>query len=314
MRDFDIPLPLARAVLDPVFRVILNDRLPFAAQRVLMDVMSRAQPVPDDTVVRRLRLAGRPAERITSASTAIDGPRARAADSGAILYLHGGGYTVGSLTTHRSLAARLAHGTDCPVYVLDYRLAPEHPFPAALDDAETAFLELVREKGHRPERIAIAGDSAGGGLTLATAQRLVADHGLTPAALGLIAPWSDPNLIPDRERDLVVNRPWSRSCAAAYLGAGDGDVSGYAPLRGELHGLPPTYLQVDEGEMLYDQCLTLEAALRDAGVHVRFSRTRGLWHVAQLQAGLIGAAAAEVRELADFLREALQPVSVRDLG
>lgn len=180
MRDFDIPLPLARAVLDPVFRVILNDRLPFAAQRVLMDVMSRAQPVPDDTVVRRLRLAGRPAERITSAPTAIDGPRARAAESGAILYLHGGGYTVGSLTTHRSLAARLAHGTDCPVYVLDYRLAPEHPFPAALDDAETAFLELVREKGHRPERIAIAGDSAGGGLTLATAQRLVADHGLTP--------------------------------------------------------------------------------------------------------------------------------------
>ncbi|MET7771239.1 alpha/beta hydrolase [Nocardia sp. NPDC005366] len=314
MRDFDIPLPIARALLNPVFRVILNNRLPWRAQRVLMDVMSRAQLVPGDTVVHRLRLAGRRAERLTAAGSADgrSGPSAATAD--AILYLHGGGFAVGSMTTHRSLAARLAHGTGRPVYVLDYRLAPEHPFPAGLEDAQAAFLELVRELGHLPERIAIAGDSAGGGLALATAQRLIADHGLTPAALGLIAPWTDPNLIPERERDLVINRRWSRSCAAAYLGDGDGDDPGYAPLRGELSGLPPTYLQVDESELLYGQCVDLAAALREAGVDLRFTETRGLWHVAQLQAALIGPAADAVRELSDFLREPSQPVFVRDLG
>ncbi|MEV0295222.1 alpha/beta hydrolase [Nocardia sp. NPDC050710] len=383
MRDIDIPLPIARTLLNPLFRVILNDRLPWRVQRMLMDIGSRAQLVPGDTVVHRLRLAGRPAERIAarrgpavsdqrhsrvpawSRSATSSGPVAHTAVSdqrhsrvpawsrsatssgpathtavsdqrhsrvpawshsatssgpathtavGAVLYLHGGGYAVGSMTTHRSLAARLAHETGCAVYLLDYRLAPEHPFPAALDDAETAFLELVREAGYRPDQIAIAGDSAGGGLSLATAQRLIGRHGMTPAALGLIAPWTDPNQIPDRDRDLVINKSWSRSCAAAYLGGADGNDPGYAPLRGELRGLPPTYVQVDVSELLHAQCVELVAGLRGAGVHVRFTESHGLWHVAQLQASLVGPAAAAVRELADFLREAAQPVSVRDLG
>ncbi|WP_369028271.1 alpha/beta hydrolase fold domain-containing protein, partial [Nocardia farcinica] len=127
----------------------------------------------------------------------------------------------------------------------DYRLAPEHPFPAGLDDAEAAFLELVESHGYAPGQIAISGDSAGGGLAMATAQRLIARHGYTPAALGLIAPWTDPNEIPDRHRDLVISKPWSRACAAAYLGNGDNADPGYAPLLGELRGLPPTYVQVD---------------------------------------------------------------------
>ncbi|WP_328405611.1 alpha/beta hydrolase [Nocardia sp. NBC_00403] len=310
MRDINLPLPVARAMLRPIFRVTLNERMPWRWQRLLLDVSSRAQLLPAGTAVRKLHLGGRPAEQISAGSQSPRGATAR----GAILYLHGGGYAVGSLATHRSLAARLAHETGCTVYVLDYRLAPEHPFPAGLDDAELAFLELVESVGYRPDNIALAGDSAGGGLSLATAQRLLAQHGHTPAALGLIAPWADPNQIPERHRDLVINKPWSRACAAAYLGNGDSTDPGYAPLTGELRGLPPTYVQVDTSELLYSQCTELVATLRAAGVRVRFAETQGLWHVAQLQAALVAPAAAALTELAEFLREAIQPASARDLG
>ncbi|WP_040791841.1 alpha/beta hydrolase [Nocardia paucivorans] len=306
MSDLALPLPVARAALGAMYRVALHNRLPFSLQRTLIDIGSRLQPVPSDTTVRRLRLAGRPAERLDSAGA--DGHPA------AVLYLHGGGYAVGSLATHRSLAARLARDTGSPVYALDYRLAPEHPFPAAVDDAVAAFRELVGRHGYRPDRIAIAGDSAGGGLALATAQRLIAHHGHTPAALGLIAPWVDPNQTPKRRRDLVVDSLWSRACAAAYLGDGDPTDPGYAPLHGVLSGLPPTCIQVDTGELLHPQCVELAEALRAAGVTVRFTETHGLWHVAHLQAALVRPAAAVLTEMAEFLREGLRPAPLRDLG
>jgi len=297
MRDLDIPLPVMRALLTPLYWVLLHHRMPVTAQRRIEKVVSRAHFVPANTTVTPLRLADRPTERLTAGNSTPDT---------AVLYLHGGGYTIGSSTTHRSLAAHLAHETDTAVYLLDYRLAPEHPYPAALDDAVVAF-DALTDAGYPPERIAIAGDSAGGGLGLATAQRLVTQHGVTPAALGLIAPWVDPNQRMVRNRDLVVNRRWSRRCASDYLGAGDPRATGYAPLHGPMSGLPPTYVQADTGELLYKQCVELVSTLREAGVSVRFSESSGLWHVAQLQASLTAPAAAAVCELSAFLRAALQP-------
>ncbi|MGH8882531.1 MAG: alpha/beta hydrolase fold domain-containing protein, partial [Stackebrandtia sp.] len=173
MRDIALPLPVARAIMGPLYRVGLHSRLPWRAQRAVLDTASALQPLPPGVRVEKLRLGGRPAERLTP-------PRPAATEPATVLYLHGGGYTVGSSITHRSLNGRLAAGTGLPVYSLDYRLAPEHPFPAALDDAEAAYLDLISTHGYRPERIAIAGDSAGGGLSLALAQRLIARHGHTP--------------------------------------------------------------------------------------------------------------------------------------
>lgn len=304
MPDVTLPLPVVRAVLNPVFRVMLHHRLPFGVQRALMDWGSAAQRAPRGTHVEHVRLGGRPTERVSV------GP---VSDSATVLYLHGGGYTVGSPLTHRSLAAYLSRETGCAAQVPDYRLAPEHPFPAALEDAEAAFLELVAA-GFRPERIAVAGDSAGGGLSLALAERLRDRHGLTPAALGLIAPWTDPNEVPTRNRDLVINKPWSRACAAAYLGGGDGQDAGYAPLLGDLRGLPPTYVQADKAELLHDQCTRLVAQLRAASVPTEFTETEGLWHVAQLQAALVAPAAAVTVELGQFLRQALRPAQTRSIG
>lgn len=307
MRDIALPLPLIRAFMGPLYRVSFDSRMPFRVQRALIDAASVLQPVPKTVRVEKLPLGGRPAERLA--------PRLPAAiDPAAVLYLHGGGYTVGSLATHRSLNGRLAAATGLPVYALDYRLAPEHPYPAALDDAEAAYLELVTEYGYRPDRIAIAGDSAGGGLSLALAQRLIARHGYTPAALGLIAPWVDPNQTSERPRDLVVNGPWSRACALAYLGDGDCDDPGYAPLHGALAGLPPVYVQADVGELLHPQCVDLVAALRAAGVTVEFVESRGLWHVAQLQAALVGPAATVLTEMAAFLRHAVEWQPASDIG
>ncbi|NKY49082.1 alpha/beta hydrolase fold domain-containing protein [Nocardia vermiculata] len=299
-----LPLPLARAVLHPMFRYSMNSRLPWALQRKLLDSGAVLQAVPAGTRVHRMRLAGRPAERVSAGTAA--GP-------GAVLYLHGGGYTIGSPATHRSLAGWLARETGCPIYVPDYRLAPEHPYPAALDDAEAAFLELV-STGLLPREIAVAGDSAGGGLALALALRLRDRHGIVPAALGLIAPWADPNELAERDRDLVINAAWSRSCAAAYLGGADPLDVGYAPLLGDLRGLPTTYIQADSGELLHAQCVRLAAALRTAEVPVHFSVTDGLWHVAQAQASLVRPAGAAARELGRFLGESLQPAQTGSIG
>ncbi len=299
-QDFSLPLPVARAILHPFFRFTMHPRVPWRVQRTLLDAGSVLQQSPPGTRRQRLRLGGRPAERITGDRPAVD--------AGAVLYLHGGGYTIGSPATHRSLAAHLARDLRRPVYLPDYRLAPEHPYPAALDDAEAAFLELLGT-GLAPENLVVAGDSAGGGLALALAERLRDVHGIGPAALGLIAPWSDPNEKPGRPRDLVINSAWSHAAAEAYRGGGNGLDPGYAPLLGRLDGLPPCYVQVDAGELLYGQCTRLVAGLRAAGVPVQFSVTRGLWHVAQLQAALVAPAAAELRAMSDFLGRALEPAA-----
>lgn len=174
-----LPLPLARVLLHPGFRLAFHHRLPYAAQRALLNGFARLQPLPPDTSVQALHLGGRPAERVTVGPTS---------GTGAVLYLHGGGHTVGSPATHRSLAAHLAREIRRPVYLPDYRLAPEHPCPASTQDALAAFDALTTSEGHAPDTIVLAGDSAGGAVALAAAQLLASDPGRRPAA----SSWSPP--------------------------------------------------------------------------------------------------------------------------
>ncbi|KAA0022538.1 alpha/beta hydrolase [Antrihabitans cavernicola] len=301
-----MPLHVDRRLAVPIthalYRTVLNRRLPFAVQRRALDVTARVvQPIPAGTVTEKLTLAGRPAERVTST---------KSIDSVVLLYLHGGGYTTGSLTTHRSIAGHLARDAGATVYLLDYRLAPEAPFPAAVDDAVDAYLELLRTRGLRSKQVAIGGDSAGGGLAVATARRLIDQHGVTPAALALIAPWVDPNYVSKRKRDLVINTAWSKACAAAYLGTADPHDPGYAPARGNLEGLPPTLVQIGTRELLYDQVVDFVDNLRSAGVDATRTDYPNLWHVAQLQASLLREAADAVVELGTFLHGALDPALV----
>lgn len=285
------------AVLGPFYRLALHAAMPVPAARRLLDAGSVLQRLPRDTVVRELTLAGRRAERVTVGAT--ERPTA-------VLYLHGGGYTLGSLATHRSLAAHLARETGCAVFVLDYRLAPESPYPTGLEDAVAAYRELLTEHGYTADHVAIAGDSAGGGLAVATARRLADGHDTHPAALGLIAPWVDPGARDAPfERDLVISAAWGARSGAAYLGGGDPTDPGYAPLHGDLTGLPPTVVHVGTTELLYPQVMHLVAAMRAAGVSVEFTEYPTLWHVAHLQASIVREATDAVRELGEFLRSEL---------
>ena len=292
-----LPRALVAANLGAFYRVALHASTPVPVARTLLDAGSPLQRLPRDTVVRDLTLAGRKAERVTVGATECPT---------AVLYLHGGGYTLGSLATHRSLAAHLARESASAVFVLDYRLAPEDPYPAGLEDAVDAYLELLAEHGYPADRVAVAGDSAGGGLAVATARRLIDRHDVRPAALALIAPWVDPGARDAPfERDLVISAAWGARSAAAYLGGGDPTDPGYAPLRGDLAGLPPTVVHAGTTELLYPQAVELVGKLRIAGVSVEFTEYPNLWHVAHLQASILREADEAVRNLGAFLRTEL---------
>lgn len=300
MPDWSMPHlspAVARTVLSPLFRLTLNMRWSFPTQRRLLELLAPVQQCPPGTVVRPTTLAQRPTERVTVGAT--ERPTA-------VLYLHGGAYTTASPATHRSLAAHLSASSESVVYVPDYRLAPEHPYPAAVDDAVAAYLELLDTLGVGPESIAVAGDSAGGGLAVATVTRLIAEHGTTPAALGLLSPWTDPAArdLP-RERDVVINTRWVYSSADAYLAGGDPTDPGFAPMHADLRGLPPTLVHVGTEEILHPQIVAFTAKLRDAGVDTTFVEYPELWHVAPLQASLVREAADEIAEFGRFLRRHL---------
>lgn len=287
-----LSIPATELLFKPVFRLALNARFSPAIQRRLLEASALPIPPVPDRVIRHITLGGRPTERVSVGATE---------HGRAILYLHGGGYTVGSPYSHRGLTASLARDADAEVYVIDYRLAPEHPCPAAVDDAVAAFRDLV-SRGYRPESIAIAGDSAGGGLSVAAARVLIDEHGLHPAALGLISPWVDPAVRQDDNgTDIVVNSAWSRQAAELYLGDGDPDDQRYAPGRGDLRGLPPTLVQIGQPEMLFDQVTEFTHTLRDAGVETTLSDLGRLWHVGHVAAPMMPAADAAVNELGSFL-------------
>jgi acetyl esterase/lipase len=206
------------------------------------------------------------------------------------------------------LAAGIAQRTGGAVYVLDYRLAPEYPFPAAVDDAVAAFAHLVDVLGHSPERIALAGDSAGGNLALVTARRVIDERGQRPAALALISPWADPGAVLPAKRDTLLNAPWLHACAAAYLGDADPTDTRFAPLHGDLSGLPPTIVQIGTTELFYAQVKRLAEGIEAAGGEVTLQEYPKLWHVAQLQASQVREAAEAVDEIGRFLRARLDAV------
>ncbi|WP_186628057.1 alpha/beta hydrolase [Rhodococcus sp. BP22] len=292
MKSFYLPLPLVAASLKPFYRLALNARFPFSIQRKILDSASPLQTLPPGTVSEKLMLAGRKAERITVGATER---------TTAVLYLHGGAYTIGSIATHRSLAAHLARESASAVYVLDYSLAPENPLPAGLNDAVAAFRELVTSHGFSADRVAIAGDSAGGGLAVATARRLV-DDGILPAALGLISPWVDPGARDAQfDRDMVVNTAWSFASAEAYLHDGDPLDQRFAPLHGDLSGLPPIVMHVGTSEVLYPQIVAFHDKLLSSGVEVEYVEYEKLWHVAHLQASILREAADAVHHMGAFL-------------
>jgi phosphinothricin tripeptide acetyl hydrolase len=233
------------------------------------------------------------------------------ADDALVLYLHGGGYVIGSPRSHRHLAAAIASAGHMRAFVLDYRLVPEHPFPAALDDAVAAYRWLIGAQGVEPRRIVLAGDSAGGGL-VATTLVALRDAGLPlPAAGVCLSPWADlscslPSCDPQRPSyDPLIDHAVLRAMARAYLGRRSLRTSAASPLFADLHALPPLLIQAATDEALVDDARQLAIAASQAGVHTTLEVWPRMVHVWHWYAPILDEGQRAIERIAQFARGAL---------
>ncbi|WP_187774203.1 alpha/beta hydrolase [Lolliginicoccus suaedae] len=293
-----------RLAVRTAVRPVLSARLPVRLQRPLIAAASLVSARPSGITRRTITLGGLSAEQATHTTSDPET---------VVLYLHGGGYTLGSPSTHRSIASYLARYAQATVTTLDYRLAPEHPYPAAVEDAVAAYAALLAD-GMPPGRIVLAGDSAGGGLVLSTALRLRSSGAPLPAALVLISPWIDLTVSDLSEtRDPMLSAPWLRECARRYIAGGPLDAE-VDPLHADLAGLPPTLIHVGSDEILLHDAKRLAAHAQEAGVDVTLTVLEGLWHVVHLHSGLLRAATQAVEDIGDFVRHHTGSDTGREAG
>ncbi|TAM11845.1 MAG: alpha/beta hydrolase [Nevskiaceae bacterium] len=285
---------LFRGITRHVLKPILSDAVPVMRQRRLLGIAAKFRILPRGVLGRRVEVGGIPALEVAPSGVSL-------AD-GAILFLHGGGYCVGSSETHRTLCERLARDAHCTVYGLDYRLAPEHPFPAGLDDAQAAW-DALQNRGYEAARIVVAGDSAGGGLALALAQRLRDARLPLPVALYLISPWTDLTLsggtaVSMAAVDPLIDPRWARKFAAFYAAGADLKSPLLSPLFTDPAGLPPIYIDVGSEEVLLDDARRFAENAGGAGVDVTLNVHPRMWHDFQLYAGMLPAATRTLRAAA----------------
>ena len=229
------------------------------------------------------------------------------ADMGRVLlYLHGGGYVMGSIKTHRTLVAGLSAASEASCLSLDYRLAPEHPFPAAVEDAVTGYRWLLSQD-FEPDQIAIGGDSAGGGLTIATLVSLK-DMGIPlPCAGVMLSPWVDlegtgESIITKADVDPMVQKEGAARMAEVYLNGKDKREPLASPLYADLKGLPPLFIQVGSAEILLDDATRLANKAQEAGVKTEIEIWEDMFHVFQTFAPMLTEGRQAVNKIGQFLK------------
>jgi epsilon-lactone hydrolase len=255
-------------------------------------------PPPADVTFRPVNASGVPAE------WAIP-PGASA--QRAILYLHGGGYVVGAPEGYREMVSNLARAAQAQALTIQYRLAPEHPHPAAVEDAVAAYRWLLGS-GVEPGRIAFAGDSAGGGLTVATLVALRDRGERLPAAGVCICPWVDMEITgksmeTNAEADPLVKRDVVTNMAAAYLQGQDPRTPLASPLHADLKGLPPLLIQVGQAETLLDDASRLAERARMAGVDVTYEPWPDMIHVWQAFGSFLPEARQAIDRIGEFIKQ-----------
>lgn len=291
---------MADPELDVLIGMMRAGELDFAADpaviRGMFDELTGAFPVADDLVFSPVSLGGVAGQRAVSAGVAEDA---------ALLYLHGGAYVVGGSQAYRGHAGEMGRAAGVAAYVIDYRLAPEHPYPAAVDDGVAAYRALL-DRGLKASRIVIAGDSAGGGLTLAT---LVAarDAGLPmPAAAFVNSPWADlacagASMKTRAAADPSLTEDGLKKAASHYLAGQTATLPLASPIHADLAGLPPLLIQVGSAEILLDDAIRLAGAAGAAGVAVRLEVWPDMIHDWHLFAFMLSAGRRAVADAGGFL-------------
>ena len=253
--------------------------------------------LPPNVRVEHVDAGGVPAEWISGGT---------AEPQGVIVYLHGGGYCLCSVNTHRDHVARLARATGARALLIEYRLAPEHPFPAAVDDAVAAYRWLLRQ-GDAPHRIVIGGDSAGGGLTAATLLALRDAGDPLPAGAFLISPWLDlthegESMTSKAAADPMVTRALLEMMADAYATSQDLRQPLISPVFADLGGLPPMLVQVGTAEVLLDDSTRFAERAKAAGVDVTLEVWDEMIHVWHVYAEMLPEAQQAIDRIGEWVR------------
>jgi monoterpene epsilon-lactone hydrolase len=290
--------PEHQAIVEMLRNQPVLDSATVADMRAGMEDMAGGAPLPEGTTIKVVDAGGVSAEWVSVAGASGDA---------VLLYLHGGGYCIGSINTHRGMAARLAQACRARALNLDYRLAPEHPHPAAVDDAVAAYRWLL-DRGVAPAQIVLGGDSAGGGLVMATLLALRdAGHPL-PVAGFCLSPWVDlecsgETMTTKADVDPMVGKDGLTEMAAAYAGDHELRHPLVSPLHADLSGLPPLLIQVGTAETLLDDAVRLADRARNAGMDVRLEAWDDLVHVFQAFAPMVPEAVEAIDGIGRFVRE-----------
>jgi acetyl esterase/lipase len=266
------------------------------AQRLHLKELISAQPLPDEVTVTAAALGGVPTAEVTVAGVEV---------RHVVLYFHGGVYVIGDAFLAAELASQIGRRTQAKVISVDYRLAPEHPYPAAVDDALAAY-EALLQTGIAPSDIVFAGESAGGGLAIATLVN-ARDHGLPlPAAALVMSPYADLTLAgatleTRREADPLLSRELLRPRVADYTSGQDATLGLISPIFADLSGLPPLIIQAGTHEVLLDDAIRLAQRAAAADVEVTLDVTPGVPHVFQAYHALLDEATAALDRAGQLL-------------
>ena len=276
---------------------------PLPEQRAALELLvenyvGHPVPLPEGTRVESVVADGVPAEWISQSNA--DSERV-------LLYLHGGAYVLGSFKSHRDLVARLSIASGVRGLLIDYRLAPEHVFPAAIDDAVTAYRWLLAN-GTKPEHIVVGGDSAGGGLTLALLQTLRDKNIPLPAGAVLLSPWTDLVGAVESRTTRDAADPWISGQAITfvsgfYAGTEDAHNPLISPIHADMHGFPPLFIDVGNDEVLLDDSLQVVEHAKAANVPVELTVWDGMWHVFQAFAYVLPEGQQAIEKMGTFIRK-----------
>jgi monoterpene epsilon-lactone hydrolase len=263
--------------------------------RVLYDKMG--PPIATDIKNEVFEICGMPAQLLTPPDVNVDR---------ALLFLHGGGYVYGSLASHGGMAAEIARASRCVALSIQYRLAPEHPFPAALDDACAAHEWLLR-RGYKPEKLALVGDSAGGGLVMSTLVTLRDKGRPLPGATVCISPWVDLESRGESWKtrqalDPMLDRPLVDLLSGLYMNGKPRSTPVVSTIHADLRGLPPMLIQVGEREVLFSEAELLASRARAAGVNVTFEEWAQMVHVWHLYYPMLAAGREAISRVGAFVQ------------